>query len=234
MSWIDTALNKARRGDEGLYRYARPAWRAVRHARLPMLRPFWGLLWGVRMAGQTLLPLVLNFLYREPLLRYRCRAAGRGLLVGGPLPYLIGDGTIDIGDHVHVSGHNTWQVGFKNSVDAHFEIGHRVFIGYGNVFSIAKRITIGDDTMFATGVQIYDNISHPLEPRRRHEPFTLEEADPVTIGRNVWLGTAVVVLKGVTIGDNTIVGAGSVVTRSLPENVFAAGNPAKVVKDLPQ
>ncbi len=123
---------------------------------------------------------------------------------------------------------------FKVSTDAKLRIGNRVFIGYQNVFSVAKSIEINDDTMFASGVQILDNISHPLSPRRRlhHESFTIDEASPVIIGNNVWLGTNAMILKGVTIGDNSIVAAAAVVTKSVPPNTLVAGNPAVAIKTL--
>jgi maltose O-acetyltransferase len=95
-------------------------------------------------------------------------------------------------------------------------------------------VRIGDDTLIAGNVQIYDNISHPLSPERRlrHDPFTLEESSPVVIGKNCWIGNQAIIMRGVTIGDNSIVAAGAIVTKSVPSNVLVAGNPARIIKSI--
>jgi acetyltransferase-like isoleucine patch superfamily enzyme len=231
---IDALLMSARRGDRGIMRYARRAWRGVLGLRLPVFRPLFGLLYAEWNLRQTYGPLVLKFLYREPLLRYRCERVGARLQLGGSLPMIIGDGRIEIGDDVGIDTRNTWLVGFKVSESAELIIGDRVFIGYQNVLSVARSIRIGDDTMLAGNVKIFDNISHPLSPARRlrHDSFTLDECAPVVIGRNVWIGDGAVIMRGVTIGDNSVVAASSVVTRSVPPNTLVAGNPAVVKKEI--
>jgi len=108
-------------------------------------------------------------------------------------------------------------------------VGDRVFANFGLVCLDTAPITIGDDTQLGPGVQLLA-ATHPLAPTPRRERW--ESAAPVTIGRNVWLGGAVVVLPGVTIGDDTVVGAGSVVVHDLPAGVLAVGNPARVVRPL--
>ena len=234
MALIESVLMSARRGDPGIMRHARTVWRAAISLRMPMIRPLFALLYGERTLRQTFGPLLLNFLYREPLLRYRCTRTGRRLQLCGSLPYIVGDGQIEIGDDVGIDTRNTWMIGFKVSDNAQLTIGNRVFVGYQNVFSVAKRITIGDDTMLAGNVRIFDNISHPISPGRRlrKESFTLDEASPVEIGRNVWIGDSVTIMRGVTIGDNSIIAAGSIVTKSIPANCLAAGNPAVVKREI--
>lgn len=90
-------------------------------------------------------------------------------------------------------------------------------------------VTIGDNVLFGPHVSIY-TAGHPLDVERRNDMF--EYAYPVTVGHNVWIGGNVVILPGVTIGDNTIIGAGSVVTKSVPAGVLAAGNPCRVIRLL--
>ncbi len=90
-------------------------------------------------------------------------------------------------------------------------------------------ITIGDDVQIGPNVQLLTP-THPVEADLRLAKW--EAARPITIGANVWLGGGVIVLAGVDIGENTVVGAGSVATRSLPPNVVAVGSPARVIRTL--
>jgi maltose O-acetyltransferase len=108
-------------------------------------------------------------------------------------------------------------------------IGRRSFVNYDCVLLDCNRIVIGDEVKLAPRVQIY-TATHPLDPEQRRTG--IESALPVTIGDGVWLGGGAIVCPGVTIGKNTVVGAGSVVTRDLPENVLAVGNPCRVVRSL--
>jgi maltose O-acetyltransferase len=106
-------------------------------------------------------------------------------------------------------------------------IGRNVFVNYDCVFLDCNRITIGDDVQIGPAVQIY-TAQHPTDPETRRSG--LEFALPVTLGDNAWIGGGAILCPGVTIGANTVVGAGSVVTRDLPPNVIAAGNPCRVIR----
>ena len=108
-------------------------------------------------------------------------------------------------------------------------VGRNGFINYSCVFLDCNSIRIGDDAQIGPGVHIYTAL-HPLDAHTRRSG--LEAAKPVVIGHNVWLGGSCVICPSVSIGDNTVVGAGSVVVRSLPANVLAVGNPCRVIRDL--
>ena len=108
-------------------------------------------------------------------------------------------------------------------------VGANVFVNWGAVLLDVGRITIGDFVQIGPNVQLL-TATHPLDAGRRREGW--EGSAPITIGDDVWLGGGVVVLPGVTIGARTVVGAGAVVTRDLPEGVLAVGNPARVVREL--
>ncbi|GAA1347817.1 sugar O-acetyltransferase [Arthrobacter koreensis] len=110
-------------------------------------------------------------------------------------------------------------------------VGARTFINFNLTALDVAAITIGDDVQIGPNVQLLTP-THPLEAEARRDK--LEAAQPITIGNNVWLGGGVIVLPGVNIGENTVVGAGSVVTRDLPANVVAVGNPARVIRELPE
>jgi maltose O-acetyltransferase len=108
-------------------------------------------------------------------------------------------------------------------------IGARSFVNWGVTLLDVATITIGDDVQIGPNVQLL-TATHPLEPGPRRDKW--EAAEPIVIGDNVWLGGGVIVCPGVTIGADTVVGAGSVVTRDLPPGVVAVGSPARVVREL--
>lgn len=109
------------------------------------------------------------------------------------------------------------------------EIGENTYINYGTSISSYKSVIVGTDCNIGTYVNITDNNFHRIEPERRSE---LPESLPVVIGNNVWLGTRVIVLPGVKIGEGSVIGAGSVVTKDIPPRVIAGGVPAKVIRTI--
>lgn len=110
------------------------------------------------------------------------------------------------------------------------KIGNNVALN-GTVITSKKCIEIGSDSMIAPNVIIVDSDFHALWPPQERKKQVGDELDEsVIIGKNVWIGMNTTILKGVTIGDNSLIGAGSIVTKSIPENSIAAGNPAKVLK----
>eukprot|EP01114_Cavostelium_apophysatum_P016407 TRINITY_DN4656_c0_g1_i1.p1 TRINITY_DN4656_c0_g1~~TRINITY_DN4656_c0_g1_i1.p1 ORF type:complete len:219 (+),score=20.77 TRINITY_DN4656_c0_g1_i1:78-659(+) len=109
-------------------------------------------------------------------------------------------------------------------------IGNDVFMNFNTTILDSCRVEIGDGVMFAPNVQLY-TATHPTDPKVRVDQL-LEYAKPIKIGNKVWLGGGVIVCPGVTIGDNTTIGAGSVVVKDIPANVVAVGNPCHVVKYL--
>ena len=104
-----------------------------------------------------------------------------------------------------------------------------VFFNYNGVVLDVSKVTIGDNFQAGPNVAIY-GASHPLHPATRNTAFEL--GPEVVIGDNVWLGGNVVVCGGVHIGDNVVIGAGSVVTKDIPAWSFAAGNPARVIRRI--
>ncbi len=108
-------------------------------------------------------------------------------------------------------------------------IGDNVFINTGLLILGGGLVTIGSDCLIGPDVRLYTP-NHAMDPHVRREGW--ERALPITLGSNVWIGGSVVVCPGVTIGDNAVVGAGSVVTKDIPPGVLAAGNPARVIRSL--
>jgi len=108
-------------------------------------------------------------------------------------------------------------------------LGSKVFFNFNCVVLDVMPVTIGNHVLFGPAVQIY-TATHPLNAAERRQG--LESAKPITIGSDVWVGGGAILCPGVTIGDRTVIGAGSVVTRDIPADVIAAGNPARILRVL--
>lgn len=118
---------------------------------------------------------------------------------------------------------------FRCDYGSNLHIGARTFVNFGLIALDAAAITIGDDVQLGPNVQLLTP-THPVDPDDRRDRW--EAAEPIVIGDNVWLGGGVIVLPGVTIGADTVIGAGAVVTSDLPAGVVAVGNPARIVREV--
>ena len=128
-------------------------------------------------------------------------------------------------------GESVWmQPPFFCDYGANIELGERVFFNFNCIVLDVCRVRVGDYTLFGPAVQIYTAM-HPLDAEeRRREEF----GKPVEIGADVWVGGGAIILPGVRIGARAVIGAGSVVTRDIPDDVVAAGNPCRVIRRLDQ
>ncbi|GAA4452211.1 sugar O-acetyltransferase [Nibrella saemangeumensis] len=128
------------------------------------------------------------------------------------------------------AGADLWlQPPFYCDYGSNIIVGDRVFFNFNCVVLDVTYVKIGSRTLFGPNVQVY-TATHPTDYQVRASG--VEFAKPITIGEDVWVGGSAVICPGVTIGDRTIIGAGSVVTRDIPADVFAAGNPCRVIRSL--
>jgi maltose O-acetyltransferase len=180
--------------------------------------------------------LELRFLWWERLLLSRLEVAG-GVNLQVPLR-VDGAGSLFIGRGNSFGYRAAPRDGDGGILLQPRERGAVIRIGDGNWFSnntsvvASERIEIGAHCQIGDHVAIYDSDFHEIAPATRTR--SAGPSAPVIIGNNVWLGSRVIVLKGVTIGDNSIVGAMGLVTRSIPPNSIAAGVPAKVIRTIEQ
>ena len=128
-------------------------------------------------------------------------------------------------------GDTVWmQPPFFCDYGTNIELGERVFFNFNCVVLDVCRVRIGDYTLFGPGVQILTPM-HPMNAElRRCEEY----GKPIEIGADVWVGGGALILPGVRIGSRAVIGAGSVVTRDVPDGVFAAGNPCRVIGGIPE
>jgi maltose O-acetyltransferase len=126
-------------------------------------------------------------------------------------------------------GDSVWmQPPFFCDYGANIHLGERVFFNFNCVVLDVCRVTIGDFTLFGPAVQILTPM-HPMNAKLRRKQ---EYGKPITIGSDVWVGGAAIICPGVTIGSRVVIGAGSIVTRDIPDDVFAAGNPCRVIRPI--
>ncbi len=128
------------------------------------------------------------------------------------------------------TGNNIWiEPPFHCDYGWNIEAGENFFANYGLTILDVGKVTFGNNVQIAPNVSIY-TAGHPIHPVSRNSGY--EYGIPITIGNNVWIGGNAVILPGVIIGDNAVIGAGSVVTKDIPDNVIAAGNPCRIIRKI--
>jgi maltose O-acetyltransferase len=184
-----------------------------------ILRSLWRLWYFVRIDGSThrRIQVGANARFDVPV-----RSNGRGSIEIGPsntfgfaLSHRLGNGEILIQ---------------ARTPEAEIRIGSRNVFNNNCAIYSNRSVTIGNECLIGDSVLIYDSDFHNLQPEIRRAPDFVSA--PVVVGNNVWVGTRAIILKGVTIGDDAVIGAMSVVTNPVPSRCVAAGNPARVIREL--
>lgn len=157
---------------------------------------------------------------KEQLYKRKFYSVNKGLYVVGR-PLIFGKGKILAGENL-VLNSLAFRIEIFAGENAILKIGNNVYINEGVTITAVKRIEIGDYSIIGSQTIITDTDWHGFNG---HPPKT----SPVIIGKHVWICARVIILKGVTIGDNSIVGAGSLVTKNVDKNTIVAGNPAKKI-----
>lgn len=172
------------------------------------------------------------FIY-TPAFKGRLHACGRRLYLYSGLPFISGPLEIQVGDHCRISGQTTFS-GRSASGSTHLVIGNNVGIGWQTTIAVGTKVIIEDNVRIAGRTCLFGYPGHPMnaEKRAQGSPDDESQIGDIHLEKHVWLGTNVSVKGGVTIGEGTVVCAGSVVTKSLPPFVLAGGNPAKVLSSI--
>lgn len=127
------------------------------------------------------------------------------------------------GENVHI------EEPFRCDYGSNIEVGENFFANYNLTVLDVGKVTIGDNVQIAPNVSIY-TAGHPVHPDSRNSGY--EYGIDISIGDNVWIGGSTCILPGVHIGNNVVIGAGSVVTKDIPDNVIAVGNPCRVIREI--
>jgi acetyltransferase-like isoleucine patch superfamily enzyme len=189
---------------------------------------------AVYLALRSTYYFVARVFFCEPFFKAYCTKYGKGVRTGVYFHWIMGRGNLIVGDNVRVDGNCSFNFAARFSDQPTLIIGDHTGINHACTFTIGKRITIGRHCRISGQVWIFDSPGHPADPAARMAglPTTDDEVKPVVIEDNVWIGRAAIIMPGVTIGEGSIVAAGSVVTTDVPPNTMVAGNPARLFKKL--
>lgn len=187
---------------------------------------------GLGVLGVELASLFSKWLVVSPVMRSIADVGAR--LQIERIPYVRGKGRIVLGSDVRISGEITVTFSSHAKEPPLLRIGNGTFIGSRCGFSAAREILIGADCLIGAHVRIQDNDGHSLDPELRKAgcPVAVEDVRPVVVEDGAWIAAGAIILKGVRVGRDAVVGAGAVVTTDVPPRTVVAGNPARIVKRL--
>jgi acetyltransferase-like isoleucine patch superfamily enzyme len=160
------------------------------------------------------------------LLRLSGAKVGVRMRIEGRLPSVSNQGFMELGQDIKFRIEGRSQTTLKTAAGATLFIGDGTFINAGVSIAASKKVTIGSHCLIGDNVQIHDSDYHQVEPSAPVRVL------PVTIGKNVWIGRNAIILPGVSIGDHSVIGGGSVVTKSVPPKAIYAGVPARLIRTI--
>lgn len=177
---------------------------------------------------------LMRIFYFTPLFKSQIKGSKQGLFLYSGMPQLLGNIEISCGNNNRISGISTFCARGSDGMTPKLIIGNNVDIGWQNAFSVGRLIVLEDDVRLAGRVFLAGFPGHPIDCDKRAAGLPDDESQvgDIVIKQGAWIGTGVTILAGVTIGRGAIIGAGSVVTKDVPAMTIAAGNPAKVVKNI--
>ncbi|USD67792.1 acyltransferase [Vibrio sp. SCSIO 43136] len=177
----------------------------------------------------------LRVLLFTPAFKAKAAQHGNQLYIYGGTPLVTGPLNLTVGSQCRISGHTTFSARTA-TVEPQLIIANNVGIGWQTTIAVGTKVVLGNNVRIAGQCNLFGYSGHPIDAKRRAagEPDDASQVGDIVLEDDVWLGSKVVVMSGVTIGQGTVVAAGSIVTKSLPSNVIAAGNPAKVIKSIKQ
>lgn len=223
---------KARESAPARAIYATAMW--MRYASFPVIPGLHHALYSLHVGIREGLSNFLRIFWYTPLFQTRLVRPARRLKLDSGLPYMQGIVRMELGEGCRVAGNMnvTGRAGGRDV--ATLIVGDNVDIGWGANIAVGRRIEIGNNTRLAGGNYLLGYPGHPLDAaaRARGEMDTDDQVGDIILEDDVWVGSRSTIIGGVRVGRGTIIAAGSVVTKSLPPFVLAAGNPAVVKRTL--
>lgn len=201
--------------------------KSVQGANVPVIRPLHRFLYAERATRHALWHWCMQNLYYVPLFKGQCQSYGSNLKILDGLPEIVGDLKIYIGSNCVLHGTSTF-TGAKVFDNPTLKIGDNTHLGANLGITVGSDVTIGNNVLIANGVNIFSYDAHSTNPAERHKPAPKETGKPVIIYDNVWIGAKSVIMKGISIGANSVIANSSVVTQKVPPDSLAIGNPARV------
>lgn len=232
MPSIGLFLTNIRRAETPFYAFLYRTAKSIFVARLPVpdfMKPLFRGVYHLHFTIRGLYMRAMSYFYWEPIFRARCDSAGKNLVVT-LLPDIDSNVHVILGDNVRLNGHigimsGKWFKAPRLVVHDNVHIGHLVS------FTINREIVIEEGVMIASNCYFADTDAHPVDHTMRIAglPPSEDRVRPVRLCRNAWIGHSCHILKGVTVGEASIVAAGSVVVEDVPSFSIVAGNPARVI-----
>ncbi|MBW4056402.1 MAG: acyltransferase [Proteobacteria bacterium] len=223
---VDAFILKIRRRETPFYSTLYDLAKRARRFEVPVIRPLYRLLERERSLRRYLWNSFARVIYHTPIFKLRCDTVGKGLYLIGGIPLVMGHLRLKLGDDVSVHGKSTL-IGAKVFDNPTLIVGSNSCLGYQLIIDVGCDVTIGNNVFIGDRVSILSYDGHPVKPEERHLPASRASSKPIVIEDNVWISGNCVILKGVTIGEGSVIANGSVVTTKVPPNSLAFGNPAR-------
>jgi len=227
-------IQNIKRADTPFYAKLKGIAKAILGFNIPSVKWIHKPLYALHVLVSRMIPFIYIKLWVTPLFKSVCESCGTNLTIYNGMPYLQGNPKIVIGNDVTIA---CCTIATGHAYDTPtLIIGNNSTIGYGNTISFADKITIGNNVKLAENVFLADNNGHPMHPDARlHDlPIPKSEISPITIGDNVWIGRNCVILKGVKIGENSIIAANTIVTKSVPPNTIIKPGREEAIRNYPK